>query len=549
MKKCSTFGECLTAILNALDLKCSKLAKEISVDPSLVYKWLRGERIPSYDTPYIELISSYIAGKIINNYQMESILDLLGIHQSLEVANSKELQKNIRIWLQEAQGYSLKLKKKKYPDNVSSASAFPHRISKNHRVKYGGNSALLVHHDTLHKDLVHSYDHIHVIQGHKDVVYSLIRLLRQAQARPVLDSDKILITFNSGMDILLDDMNLRHEWTKTFHSVLSHGWHIILLIRLNSNTQRTVKIIEDLQTLLSPGSLTIYYKKTCDEISIINELCIVPHVGALFCFSSKLGQQADRAFLYHDKASLDTLTAYFFQHLTFAKPLLTPYSSQKTVEFQQLMCETEEVPGDRYVLKNGFSTITLPLNLYEKYLHLSSKTHQEISYRYFLHKRRLESFESQVKHYEFKDICFIESLEQLVATKKYSFDEYYVLEDKLPHKEDIICHLENITHMLKTYDNYKIAFVSMKDFSNLADTCWSVKENLNVLIGTQSKSKNLTDNCSFNPDMNFVATEKSIVTAFNNYFQKKWTEIPEAHKNKKASIQLLQSMIDRCKAE
>ena len=81
MEKYSTFGECLAAILNALDLKCSKLAREINVDPSLIYKWLRGERVPPYDTPYITLISDYVARKISNSYQRETIIDLLDKHE------------------------------------------------------------------------------------------------------------------------------------------------------------------------------------------------------------------------------------------------------------------------------------------------------------------------------------------------------------------------------------------------------------------------------------------------------------------------------------
>ena len=95
METCLTFGECLAAILNTLDLKCSKLAKEINVDPSLVYKWLRGERVPSYDTPYIELISNFISNKIINKYQRKAISDLLDKHSTevpdIDSADLKEI--------------------------------------------------------------------------------------------------------------------------------------------------------------------------------------------------------------------------------------------------------------------------------------------------------------------------------------------------------------------------------------------------------------------------------------------------------------------------
>lgn len=137
MKANSTFGECLAAILSALDLKCSKMAKEINVDPSLIYKWLREERVPSYDTPYIELISSYIANKISNSFQMEAITDLLKINGiEIKENSSAEIKNKIIMWLQESQGYSLKLMKKAKVDK----SAKNQKVSGDYGGQYLPNS-------------------------------------------------------------------------------------------------------------------------------------------------------------------------------------------------------------------------------------------------------------------------------------------------------------------------------------------------------------------------------------------------------------------------
>jgi len=549
-----TFSECLTAILDALDLKCSKLAKEINVDPSLIYKWLRGERVPPYDTPYIDLISNYIAGKISNNFQMKALTDLLDKHGIELPQGNMDLQNRIRMWLLEAQGYSMKLKKKAKTrirnnwDNVSSIADFVKNIDNIKCTKVDGNKPDTISHDSaINESIICSHDNIQVIKGHPEIIYSMIKLLKQAQKEPDSDNNIILITFNSEMDMLLDD-NIRHELIHTIYKILSYGWSIVFHIRLDNNIQRTINIIEIMQSLLSRGNLAIYYYKTNDDAFILNELCIIPDTGALFCFSSKIGQQVDRAFWYHEKESIDTLKAYFLQQLTFAKPLLKSYPSQKTIEFQQAFAELEETPGDRYIFKNGLSTLTMPVNLYEKYLKLGNRSDQEISYREFWHKKRLETFEAQVKYYEFKDICFIESLERLVKYKKYSFDEYYMLESRVPDNEDIICHLENVINMLRKYDNYEIAFVSKKDFNNLSNIYWAVKGNISVLIETYNRDKMIDDD-SFNTEMNFIVTEKSIVNAFHDYFLKIWNDIPEENKSKRNTINLLQSLIEICKED
>jgi len=555
MGKYTTFGECLDAILNALDIRCSKLAKEINVDPSLVYKWIRGERVPSYDTPYIELISNYITTRTNNNFHTEAITDLLSKY-GIEITSDTDLNNIIRLWLQNAQGYSIKLKKKAKArknnnlDNIYSVASLLKNFDTIKFTKKNNYKPNNIDHDSaMNGNIFCSYDNIQVIKGRIEVIYSIIKLLKQACKEPDSDDDKILITFNSEMDILLNDIDLRHKFLYALYDALNYGWSIIFEITLNNNTQRTIKIIECLQSLISRGNLAIYYHKINDDIFVLNELYIIPHTGALFCFSSKAGHQVDRAFWYHEKESIDTLTTYYFQQLTFAKPLLKSYPSQKTIEFQQAFAEAEETPGDKYVFKNGLSTITIPLNLYEKYLKFGDRTDMEISYRKFLHEKRLESFKSQVKQYEFKDICFIESLERLVKARKYSFDEYYILKNGIPGNEDIVCHLENLISMLRKYDNYEIAFVSKKDFNNMTNIYWAVKGNLSVFIETLNMGKTVHDNNSFNSEMNFIINEKSVVNAFSNYFLKIWSGIPDENKNKSNSINLLQSLINICKAE
>lgn len=540
-----TFGQCLAAILSALDLKCSKMAKEINVDPSLIYKWLRDERVPAYDTLYIEMISQYIAGKVCNSYQMEAISDLLKMH-GIEPPESKaDIQNKIKAWLLEAQGYSLKLRKKAKAWNKNNAkvpgiSGFLRKTEIHHQNSHDRHN-LNNHEPAVIGDLFCSHEQISLIKGAREVMNATIKLLRQAHKEPKHNDEKILMTLYSEAIILFEDKDLRHKWIHALCDALNNGWRIILLIRMNHYNERTIKIIEALQALLSRGDLTLYYQKINENTYNMYELCIVPHAGALFCFSSKVGHPLDTAFWYHGKESIEALTAYYFQYLTFAQPLLKLYPSQKTIEFLKIYAEAEEAPGDKYVFKNELSTITMPLNLYEKYIKRNSLSAQEISYRKFLHSKRLETFEAQVKHYKFRDICFIESMERLVRSRNYLFDDYYLLESETIEQEDIVCHLENLISMLKRYDNYEIAFVSEKDFYDMTNTCWAIKGNLCVFIESLNESNHIKKN--------FIATEKNIVQAFNDYFAKTWRNIPRENKEKANTIRFLQSLINICRSD
>lgn len=63
------------------------------------------------------------------------------------------------------------------------------------------------------------------------------------------------------------------------------------------------------------------------------------------------------------------------------------------------------------------------------------------------------------------------------------------------------------------------------------------------------KVRNLAQRSANAAKENFVVTEKSIVNAFGNYFLNIWSDIPDENKNKKNTINLLQSLIKICKSD
>lgn len=237
------------------------------------------------------------------------------------------------------------------------------------------------------------------------------------------------------------------------------------------------------------------------------------------------------------------LTGRFFYGLNSAAPLLKPYPP---TEFQHISVESEEMLGDKYVFKDGLSTVTIPLSLFEKYLKLSGKSNQEISHRVFLHKQRLDAFNKQIKYFKFKDICFIESLERLVDKKKYSPDENYILNGVTPADKDIVCHLEYLIDLLKKNDNYDIAFVSQTQFIHMTSVNWMVKGKDIVLL--EAFKGKATDEAFSYEEINFAITEKGVVNAFHDHFLILWDQLPVKSKNKKNSITWLKSLIEKCNA-
>ncbi|MDD3169332.1 MAG: XRE family transcriptional regulator, partial [Eubacteriales bacterium] len=272
MKDNITYGECLSEILKALNLKRSMLAREINIDSSLVYKWIRNERVPSYDSPYIDLILNYLSRRAINPPQRKALIEILAKYEiELFESSDDSLFNHLRLMLQNSQGYSIKLhnqmksERKLVSTRISSVTGFIKNIdiqssAKDNNSFDGEDFQSVINNGKLFCDS----DNVKIARGNLKVLYAAISLLKQAPITPLSDNNTILITFNSYLKLLLTKNDLYCFWIKRLHELLSGGWKLIVHITLDNNADRTISIIEVIQSLLPLGNLTVYY---CNKYS------------------------------------------------------------------------------------------------------------------------------------------------------------------------------------------------------------------------------------------------------------------------------------------
>ena len=556
-----TFGECLKKLMKVLNLNGSVLAKGINVDSSLIYKWVRNERVPSYSSSHIDSISDYFVKCIINSFQQEKVISVLE-ECGFQISEGEliDILNAIRKYLFESQGYSIEIfknktinEKVKAPLKVKNSLKTlntPFSVISNAcgQTSIDNNHAYELSELNIPDDSSWDSENVKIIKGNNDVLYSALSLLQSAPSKPDNKDDEILIALNSSTNFMHNYKEYNVQWRHVLFRVLNKGWTIIILLRLNDDRKNIFKIIEDMQFALSIGKYRIYYYNKNDEFAV-NELIVVPKRGALYCFSSRIKNQVDSAFLFKSKQSIKLLSEHFCQSFSSAKPLLHAYPSQISTEFQHKLTTVEENLGDRYVFKGGISTITIPMNLYEKYLEMSKKPKEETLLRLNYHRRRLDAFKNQIKYYKYKDIWFKEPIERLVSEKKYSFDKYYLLENNIPDDKDIVCHLENAVYMLERYENYEIAIVNENNYENISEMCWMIKENSSVLIETfNSHIQRKTKDDYYNSEINISISEKEVINAFRDYFIMIWSEISYHDKQKEEVINWLKNQIDLLKS-
>jgi hypothetical protein len=243
-----TFGECLQMLMRIFNLKGSVLAKRINVDSSLIYKWIREERIPSYSSSYIDLIADCLVKGIINSFQQESIAKVLR-ERGFQISDQEPISilNAVRKCLLEAQGYSIEIcsnktiakkrevssKVNNLPNNLDMLSSTNNNVS--YQTSADRNNTLELPALSLIDDSPLDSDNVKIIRGGKEILYSTIALLQNAQSKPNSNDGAILIALNSTLDLLLDNEEYIAQWENALLKVLKEGWTVIFLVRLDKD--------------------------------------------------------------------------------------------------------------------------------------------------------------------------------------------------------------------------------------------------------------------------------------------------------------------------
>lgn len=541
------FGEFLKLLLSALDISINRLSKAINVDSSLVNRWINGKRIPPYNTFYIESISEYLSKNVQNTFQMQHLNELLlTVNEDNESADLKE---KIKKALKEAQGYSYECKKEE-PKEITTHMRNKAEISTsltNYTFNFERENSI--------SDETHTWNtpnlttsiplssNDKIIFGFKNIFSAGISLLETAVNHQCKDNNIIYITYNNDLDIRDFCHNELILWRELLLNALKTGWYVIFLLRLNNNINRTIKFMNFVLPLMKTGRFNIYYFKKYGVFAKERELYVISGIGALSCFSTNPDSEISCAFYLENKAAVDILKNYFNVLLeTYAKPLIKYYSQDINSEYCCYLTEIEEDIGNRLIYNYGFSMLLLPENLYKRLIKRKNIPQHEKLTTMQYYKKHLNSIITNIHKYEYKDIYFADSIKILIKHRQFNLYTYSGIEIIELEVQDIIELLHNIINLLKTYDNYNIAFLSRNADSPIkTDDCYfMVKERHSVFFEVLKPSENT-------PKVRLTIEEPMIVNAYNNYFNEIWEQIAPVNKDKGEVIEWIQSQINSFK--
>ncbi|MFA9464871.1 MAG: hypothetical protein ACERKN_11350 [Velocimicrobium sp.] len=521
MKTKMKFGDCLNLLLSTFDIRMNYLAKAINVDSSLVSRWIHNKRIPPLNTSYIENISNFLARNALNSFQLKLVDDIF--QKTCEDAkNNLSDQEKIKILLLESQGYSFEYeyeKKKKLICCMESEEKSPIKAT------------------SLFSNLIPLSGNDKIIPMEKDVYTVGLHLLKLAIAQTNVKDQTLYISFNNDVPNMFSDDLI--QWRNLLLEAIQTGWTIIVLLRFNRNTVRNIHFINFAAPLILTNKFIMYYFKNYDAFSSGIETLIIPDVGALICFVTESISHVDSALYLKDRCAINMLRSYTTVLInSYSTPLIKYYSSKNIREYSNCLLKIEEGIGSRHFNKYGIGMLLLPPHLYYNLLEKCSISHEGKKEAYDYYIQRLHAFFKNVKHYDYKDIFFLEALRDLVEHQQFYFYHLLGIEKIEVTIPEIIELLNNIIVLLKNNDNYSLALIQNEKQNNLISgefDCF-VKEGKGIILEGYN---------TIQPNSKIMLSiqEPMIIQALEAYYNHIWEQIAPVNKEKTDIIHFLENQI------
>lgn len=508
------FGQCLKYLLDIVDISGSRLARIITVDPSLINKWINGSRVPPYNTLYIDSISDYISKNIINSYQNKRINEFLEMFDLKSKIDEKaDMTFKIKLALQEAQGYSLEKR----------------RVKKRKKEKFGsvkGNIKPLA--EICNCTPLTTNDSI--IFGTENIFNAALDLLNKALTiKP--GSEPILIANNNEFYHKPSFNSFYADWEKLMIKVLSHGWMVLSLLHLDDNIKKTQDLINEVFSFLGYGKYLPFYIYKSTPMALGCEFLIVPNVGAIVFLCSKSNQNLDYAFYFSTNEAIKALSSSFYQLKSNYSDMIQYYKKKDIIKLQKFMTSLEKTPGNRYTFINGFGIYYLSMLTSLGYLKAQSFTSSQRVLFDSLRKKQLECFIFNLKHSKYKLILSKDTIENMLL--------------KGNNTEYVIECFKDIIKIYRSSNNFDIALVNepfLKKSSNILNsaTYFFLKERDSISIIINQNDRVGHNATSFKA---MLLKEPTLVYSFEKHFINVWNSIPAVNKSKKEILSWLRKML------
>ncbi|MFA5514388.1 MAG: hypothetical protein WDA17_05695 [Sphaerochaetaceae bacterium] len=512
------FSEKINLLIKLTSSTNSKLAKEISVDPSLISRWRTGDRVPKANSHYISKLSSFFSSKAQTEYQKRTLLELIS-YPKAELNNSnEEIASYLNKWLRGEPKVA-----------INDLANLLNHIGEN----LPSNDDILRQIEIPELEDGTRIDTI-CYKGKKGIQSATLKLLLKGLENP--KKNHLLIYSNQSIEWLIEDIEYARLWTSLFKECICRGMKVTIIHCINRQSGNLSDAIRLWIPIYASGALSSYYYPrkrdnffNCTTVVLDKQCCLTS--------SSIAGQNEDEIRYYYTTNSdlVNSAKEKFLIQLSHCDSLIKTFANKKT---KAIFDEYDSFfRGDSTWALGLQSLLLLTMNptllscVFER-LKISEDEKRELINQ---QKIRYETFKQNLKIRNFTFVISLPRLSEILKSNTINIVAQLLFQNPITYEpKEFLDHLTEISNLTKEYENLKLVIIPNKQLLVSLPIFGMHDSSLVVL-------KHHT------PRMVFISEQKELSNALIAFIQAHCKELPKREQHIKYNHDKLSNYVQRLK--
>jgi DNA-binding transcriptional regulator YdaS (Cro superfamily) len=445
----------LKSVLEYFGISNTGLAKTLPVDPSLVSRWLKGQRKLKASSPAMDALAEYILSRARRNADVEWLKTRFrqdGLPTDL--SSVYRIKQNLIMWLA-SDGEVLRQSMGSSPEaeamNVYQTAAPPEGL-------FSGRLASL---------------------GSLNIAIALEPILSEA-------------TEGSGLDIFLSSDGMRTITEEGFSRMLLEtiqrkALTVRLVICISGNTKAMSRLIGVYMQPLVSGCLQLLIVHGMTQ-AVTHQMHIVIPGKYAALITEVQGSAPPVAAIVEEVSFINAMQESFERAARYAQPVLHVYGDAFSRNILEILYMEYATPGSLDVVKDSLNPMFMETAAYDRALAALGNEESEFAWRsaeFVRFKTGMD--ETMAEGAVFREILSLERLNQIARDGFCRMPGLYFMRSGFVNLHAPGCAelLQGYIHYLETASNFHVLILD--DLSSLhAGSCWHIKQNASVAVNCWS---------------------------------------------------------------
>lgn len=506
------FAEKLDLLMHITNTSNSLLARNLTLDASVISRLRRGVRTPAKNATYLEKMSEYFARSCPAEYQIVAVREAIKKSMPTNPPTAENLANLIYWWLREEPA-----------SKTTSINNFLDRIINFQSKKMGPSLAK----NTICQDwsTLGEVETYYGVEGKQKAVLTFLSLVLQNP-----DPQTLLLYSDEDQGWLTDNPAYTARWAELLLQVIKKGHRIKIIHSLNRDFDEMLTAVTNWVPVYMTGAIEpYYYPKTRDGL-FHRTLFLAPDTAAVTATSVRSCTNHATNFLFTNKDTIRALIEEYNDFLNHCRPLMQIFNahSLNDANYLDTLIEFEKEAGNMIAKTNAPANITLPPEVASRVLDIIDDSTDKLLRSY--QQQRIITFKNHLKKHSFIEIFPLPDLETVLAGK--AMVNLAVLPSKAPvfyTPQEYSQHLQNLIQLLKTQVNYQLYLVNDK---HLEGSVIYVKEDVGVLVVKTTP-----------PSTVFAINNIPLTAAFWDYMHMLFQKMPKGKIDRNYTIAELESFV------